>query len=1301
MSTLHLPGSPALSEFRLARLLARLRSLAPAVSAIDARFAHFAHLEDAELTDSDRQILERLLDYGPRRSDGTPPEARDPQLVLVVPRLGTISPWSSKATDIVHGCGLTRVVRLERGTAYRLSGPEEALDAARPEIEALLHDRMTQTVLDRFEDAEQLFKRAQPTPSGSVDVMGSGRDALVEADAALGLALAPDEIEYLVASFRELGRNPRDVELMMFAQANSEHCRHKIFRADWIIDGQPQPKGLFDMIRNTTERSPDGVLSAYHDNSAVMAGSDASRFFPDPESNIYAAHPEPVHILMKVETHNHPTAISPYPGAATGSGGEIRDEGATGRGSKPKAGLTGFSVSNLRIPDAEQPWESDYGRPSRIASALDIMLEGPIGAAAFNNEYGRPALCGYFRSYEEKVPGPDGLEVRGYHKPIMLAGGLGNIRPGGVEKSEIPPGATIGVLGGPAMLIGLGGGAASSMASGSSHEDLDFASVQRDNAEMQRRCQEVIDRCTALAEDSPILSIHDAGAGGLANALPELVDDSKRGARFELRKIPNDEPGMSPLELWCNESQERYVVAIAPKKLALFEALCARERCPFAILGEATEERHLTVSDAHFGDHPIDLPLQVILGKPPKMTRDVKRLPFAPLPLDRNGIEIAEAARRVLKLPTVGDKTFLISIGDRTVGGLCVRDPMVGPWQVPVADAAVTASGFEGYYGEAMSIGERTPVALLDAAAAARMSVGEALTNIASAGILGTGHVKLSANWMAPAGHPGEDAHLYDAVRAVGEELCPALGIAVPVGKDSLSMKTVWEEDGLQHSVTAPISLIVSAFAPVPDVRAAVTPQLRTDVGPTSLLLVDLGAGRNRLGASALAQVYGQLGSEPPDVDDPKRLRGFVDAIQALIARGALLAYHDRSDGGLFASICEMCFASGTGARIHLDEVGDDDLAALFSEELGAVLQIRAADEEAVRATLSEYGLSECTLRLGSLDERIVFERGGREVFADSREVLRDLWSETTRRIQGLRDHPDCAEEEHAERCDPAAPGLRVAVPFDPDEDIAAPYASRGARPRMAILREQGVNGQIEMAAAFHRAGFEAVDVHMSDILSGRTSLAEFRGLVACGGFSYGDVLGAGEGWAKSILFNARGRDEFAAFFARSDSFALGVCNGCQALSNLHELIPGAEGWPRFVRNRSEQFEARLSLVEVLDSASILLAGMQGARLPIAVAHGEGLAEFNSGDLERARQSRLVAARFVDGEGRVAGRYPANPNGSPEGITALTTDDGRVTIMMPHPERGFRSVQHSWHPEEWNEDAPWLRLFRNARVWVD
>jgi phosphoribosylformylglycinamidine synthase len=1304
---LDLVGRRAFSEFRLARLLERIQNAVPAARSLDARFTHFA-LIDTPLDPAEHTILERLLEYGPREEPLAEAAGTDPavdELVLVVPRLGTISPWSSKATDIARGCGLERVIRLERGIAYRVSGPPAELHAARSDLEALLHDRMTQNVLSRLEDAEHLFRRAEPARSRSIDVLGEGRDALLAADSALGLALAPDEIEYLVESFRALDRNPRDVELMTFAQANSEHCRHKIFRADWIIDGQPQPHALFDMIRNTTDRSPDGVLSAYHDNSAVMGGCDAARFFPDPDSAVYTVHPEPVHILMKVETHNHPTAISPYPGAATGSGGEIRDEGATGRGSKPKAGLTGFSVSNLRIPGAIQPWEEDHGKPERIASALDIMLEGPIGAAAFNNEYGRPALCGYFRTYEEKVPGPAGTEVRGYHKPIMLAGGLGNIRPSLVEKATIPVGAAIGVLGGPAMLIGLGGGAASSMAQGSSHEDLDFASVQRDNAEMQRRCQEVIDRCSALGAKSPILSIHDVGAGGLSNALPELVDDSERGARIELREIHNDEPGMSPLELWCNESQERYVVAIAPGGLEAFEALCARERCPFAVVGEATEERRLTVNDAHFGDAPLDLPLSIIFGKPPRMTRDVKRLPFAPTALDTSEVTIDEACRRVLQLPTVGDKTFLITIGDRTVGGLCARDPMVGPWQVPVADAAVTTSSFDGYTGEAMAVGERTPLALLDSAAAARMAVGEALTNIASAGIADTSKVKLSANWMAPAGHPGEDARLYDAVRAVGLELCPALGIAVPVGKDSMSMKTVWAEDGAEYSVTAPISLIVSAFAPVRDVRRALTPQLRSDAGATALLLVDLGGGRNRLGGSALAQVYRQLGDETPDVDEPRQLRAFGGAIQSLIDRDLLLAYHDRSDGGLFTTIVEMAFAGGTGVSISLDEVGDGDFAALFSEELGAVIQVRVPELETVWTTLAEYGLDECTRSLGGLtgDEnpRVAFYRNGREVFAASRSELRNLWSETTHRLQGLRDEPGCAEEEHATRCEETASGLTVRVPFDPNEDLAAPYVARGVRPRIAILREQGVNGQIEMAAAFHRSGFDAVDVHMTDILTGRATLADFRGLVACGGFSYGDVLGAGEGWSKRILFDPRGRDEFAAFFERSDSFALGVCNGCQAFSGLRELIPGAADWPRFVRNRSEQFEARLSLVEVLDSPSILLAGMHGARLPIAVAHGEGRPEFEDDALARAKEAGLVAARFVDGSGAVAARYPENPNGSPQGITGLTTPDGRVTVLMPHPERVFRTVQHSWHPDGWNEDAPWMRLFRNARVWVD
>ncbi|MBW2273656.1 MAG: phosphoribosylformylglycinamidine synthase [Deltaproteobacteria bacterium] len=1304
---LRLRGGPALSDSRLEKLSAQVRRCVPAVESLSAEFVHFASVAE-DLDAEELDTLERILRYGPRPAEDRQPEGTpEPEgaLLLVLPRLGTISPWSSKASDIAHICGLRKIERLERGIAYRVRG---AIGDPVTQVGPLLHDRMTQAIVTDYEMAAALFEHAKPAPLQRVEVLAGGAEALVEADRSLGLALAPDEIDYLVESFRSLGRNPTDVELMMFAQANSEHCRHKIFNADWTIDGQSRERSLFEMIRNTTNRSPDGVLSAYSDNSAVMAGSNASRFFPDPESAVYAAHPEAVHVLMKVETHNHPTAISPFPGAATGSGGEIRDEGATGRGSKPKAGLTGFSVSNLRIPGAGQPWEQDYGKPGRIASALDIMLEGPIGGAAFNNEFGRPNLCGYFRTFEERVPGPAGEEVRGYHKPIMLAGGMGNIRPEHVEKGEIPAGAKIIVLGGPAMLIGLGGGAASSMASGSSLEDLDFASVQRENPEMERRCQEVIDHCCARGANTPIVSIHDVGAGGLSNALPELVNDSERGGRFELRKVPNDEPGMSPLELWCNESQERYVLAVEPKNLESFAALCERERCPFAVLGEATGDGQLILTDSHFDNRPIDIPLTVLLGKPPRMQRDVKRIRFSPASFDLAPIELEDAARRVLRLPTVGDKSFLVTIGDRTVTGLVARDQMVGPWQVPVADAAITASGFDGYTGEAMAVGERTPVALLDSAAAARMAVGEALTNLASAAVVGTRQVKLSANWMAAAGHPGEDAALYDAVEAVGMELCPALGIAIPVGKDSMSMRTVWEEDGAPMSVTAPVSLIVTAFAPVRDLRDSLTPELRRDLGSTRLLLLDLGAGRNRLGASALAQVYGCVGSEPPDVDDPARLRAFFDAVQELARRKWVRAYHDRSDGGLFTALCEMAFAGGSGLEICLDAlVPDADpaalLAALFNEELGAVLQVCEGDLPAVRSLLEDHGLGDLCSDIGSPapDDTIRLRRAGELCFEASRFELRDAWSETTRRMQALRDDASCAEEEHASRLDPANLGLRVHLPFSAEEDLASPFLARGARPPIAILREQGVNGQIEMAAAFHRAGFECVDVHMSDILTGRRSLEGFRGLVACGGFSYGDVLGAGEGWAKSILFDARAREQFAAFFARPDSFALGVCNGCQMLSNLHELIPGADDWPRFVRNRSDQFEARLSLVEIEASPSILLAGMEGARLPIAVAHGEGRAEFSGATArERSEEAGLVAARFVDGRGEVAKRYPENPNGSPGGITSLTTPDGRVTIMMPHPERVFRRAQHSWHPADWGEDGPWLRLFRNARVWV-
>ena len=1291
-----IPGRAALSAGRLQKRLAKIQSHNPALSALSARFVHFVDAGDAQLSEGERGLLERLLDYGPRDAGAVLSGAR----YLVVPRLGTISPWASKATDIAKICGLPQVRRVERGIEYVVVG---ALEDEAALIRSL-HDRMTESMLRTEDEARKLFARAEPKPLGIVDLLGLGRSAIEEANRSLGLALAADEIEYLEQSYRALSRNPTDVELMMFAQANSEHCRHKIFNADFVIDGQKQPFSLFKMIRHSTEQSPGGVLSAYHDNAAVIEGHSAPRFFPNPDDGVYRGHDEEQHILLKVETHNHPTAISPHPGAATGSGGEIRDEGATGRGSKPKAGLTGFSVSNLRLPGARKPWEISYGKPTRIASALDIMLEGPIGGAAFNNEFGRPNLTGYFRTLELEANGPAGREVRGYHKPIMLAGGFGHIRTDHVKKGIIPAGAAIVVLGGPAMLIGLGGGAASSVSSGASSEDLDFASVQRDNAEMQRRCQEVIDRAWQLGDQNPIVSIHDVGAGGLSNALPELVNDSGRGARFDLRKIPNDEPSMSPLELWCNESQERYVLAILPENLARFEALCARERCPYAVLGHATDDGVLTVDDAHFGNQPIALPLQVLLGKPPKMTRTVETGNYRPENDDLSGIDLAEAARRVLSLPTVGDKTFLITIGDRTVTGLVARDQMVGPWQVPCADVAVTATSFEGYTGEAMAVGERTPLALLNAAASARMAVGEALTNIAAAPIAQLSEIKLSANWMAPAGHPGEDARLYEAVRAIGSELCPALGIAIPVGKDSMSMRTVWEEDGAKKSVTAPLSLIVSAFAKVSDVRYVLTPELRRDVPDSQLLLVDLGLGRCRLGGSALFQVYGRVGHNPPDLDQPALLSGFFGAIQELSKQGYLLAYHDRSDGGLFATLCEMGFAGGTGLAIDLTALSGDALALLFNEELGAVLQVRRAELTAVNACFAAHGLAGAVHELGrrAAGNRIRIVRGDEVLFDQDRADLRALWSETTHAMQRLRDDASCADEEHESRLNLADPGLSVSLSFDPKDDIVRSLVrGSGPRPRVAILREQGVNGQIEMAAAFDRAGFDAVDVHMSDILSGRIGLADFRGLAACGGFSYGDVLGAGEGWAKSILFNARARSEFAGFFARPDAFALGVCNGCQMLSNLRELVPGAELWPRFVRNRSEQFEARVCLVEIADSPSILLRGMQGSRLPIAVAHGEGRAEFEN-DAARAAldASGLVGARYVDHFGQITAHYPENPNGSPSGITGLCNTDGRVTLLMPHPERVFRSVQYSWRPREWAEDAPWLRLFRNARAWV-
>jgi phosphoribosylformylglycinamidine synthase len=1306
---LSLPGARALSDFRHERLLATARAAVPAVGAVDGRYWHFVALKEA-LSAAETATLNRLLRYGPQaEAIETAPTG---ELLLVVPRVGTISPWSSKATDIVHGCGLTKVKRVERGVAWHVKTSDgAALDPAeRARLAALLHDRMTETVVER---PIAMFDEAAPTPLALIDVLGGGRDALAAADRELGLALAPDEIDYLMQTFVRLGRNPTDVELMMFAQANSEHCRHKIFNADWIINGKRQQHTLFGMIRETHARNPKGTLVAYRDNAAVIEGVRVARFFSDPLSGEYGYHEDDTHILAKVETHNHPTAISPFPGAATGSGGEIRDEGAAGRGAKPKAGMTGFSVSNLRIPGYEQPWEIDYGKPDRIASALAIMIEGPIGGASFNNEFGRPNIAGYFRTFEAEVGG----EVRGYHKPIMIAGGLGNIGSQHVEKRAIGPGAKIIVIGGPAMLIGLGGGAASSMATGASAAELDFASVQRANAEMQRRCQEVIDRCWALGADNPILSIHDVGAGGLANAVPELIHAAGRGGRFELRAIPNDQPGMSPLQVWCNESQERYVLAVAPEQLDAFLRLCSRERCPHAVIGEATEAPRLVVDDRYFAPaertsapeaerraRPIDLDLDIILGRPPRMQRDVQRVKHKKGAFKTKGIDVRDAAARVLRLPAVADKTFLIAIGDRSVGGLVARDQMVGPWQVPVADAAVTASGFQAYSGEAMAMGERPPLALIDGPASGRMAIGEALTNIAAARIRALPDVKLSANWMAPAGHAGEDAVLYDTVRAVALELCPALGIAIPVGKDSMSMKTLWQDpSGAQREVTAPVSLVVSAFAPVLDIRKTLTPQLRADCGDTDLILVDLGKGRNRLGGSALAQVYGAVGDDAPDVDDSRVLRLFFHVIQALNELGFALAYHDRSDGGLFATICEMAFAGHTGVRIDLTLLGRDPLAALFSEELGAVLQVPRARREGIIGALKKAGLGRHAHVVGELtgDDIVSFHHGGKEIFYDSRVNLHRVWSETSYRMQQLRDNPQCAQEEYDRLLDVQDPGLSAQLSFDPAERIAAPYVGRGARPRVAILREQGVNGQLEMAAAFERVGFAAIDVTMSDVMDGRTALADFKGVVACGGFSYGDVLGAGEGWAKSILFNARARDQFQAFFARGDSFALGVCNGCQMMSNLRELIPGADHWPHFVRNLSEQYEARVCRVQIPENPSLFFSGMTGSMLPIVVAHGEGRAEFRSeAQLQQVILEKQVALCFVDNRGELARSYPYNPNGSPHGITGLTTPDGRFTVCMPHPERVFRTVANSWHPADWGEDGPWLRMFRNARVWV-
>jgi phosphoribosylformylglycinamidine synthase len=1306
-----LRGAPSLSRFRKHRLLTQCQKILPEISDVYGQFIHFADVA-RDLSDEQIKVLEQILVYGPRREA----ERDHDNICLVLPRPGTISPWSSKATDIAHNCGLSIVNRLERGIAYHIQTINgQLLSVEKQEtILTLLHDRMTEAVFNSLDVEQAIFSQQQPKSLKTVDILNEGSAALSKANQDWGLALAGDEIDYLVEQFIKLGRNPTDVELMMFAQANSEHCRHKIFNASWTIDGEEQPISLFGMIRNTHKLNPQGTLSAYSDNSAVMAGPIADRFFPSTDTNEYSYHNESVHILMKVETHNHPTAISPFPGAATGSGGEIRDEGATGCGSKPKAGLSGYSVSNLKIPGLPQPWETEHGKPSRIVSALDIMLQGPIGGAAFNNEFGRPNIAGYFRTYEEKEASVDENILRGYHKPIMIAGGMGNIRDEHVQKGEIDPGHKLIVLGGPAMLIGLGGGAASSMTSGSSSEDLDFASVQRENPEMERRCQEVIDRCWALGNKNPIDFIHDVGAGGLSNALPELVHDGKRGGQFELRKVPNAEFGMAPVEIWCNEAQERYVMAIAEKNLEIFENICKRERCPYAVVGVATEELHLSLSDSHFAaisddpvdSQPIDMPMDVLFGKAPKMHRDVssRKVETKPLAIDA---DLSEMIKRVLSLPAVADKTFLVSIGDRTITGMIARDQMVGPWQVPVADCAVTTVTLNSYTGEAMAMGERTPIALLDYAASARMAVAESVTNIACAAISEIGDIKLSANWMCAAGSEGEDAGLFEAVKAVGMELCPALGICIPVGKDSMSMRTTWQDDvdgqPVDKSVTAPLSLIITAFAPVTDVRKSLTPQLRTDSGDSALLLIDLGCGKNRLGASALAQVFKQQGDNPADCDDALKLKAFFNSIQQLNSDDKLLAYHDRSDGGLLATVVEMMFAGATGLELDLSSLSDDVTGVLFNEELGAVVQVRTSDINDVLLLLNNAGLADCVYNIGQLstEQSLVIKQNGQSIYQNSRQKLREIWSETTFHMQSLRDNSDCAEEEQATRLDMSNPGISPILTFDPNDDITASLNSNSSRPAIAILREQGVNGQLEMAAAFDRAGFKTVDVHMSDIISGKVDLINFKGLVACGGFSYGDVLGAGEGWAKSVLYNQRAREQFENFFIRTDTFTLGICNGCQMLSNLKSLIPGTDHWPHFVRNRSEQFEGRVCMVEIEESPSIFLTSMVGSQLPIAIAHGEGRAQFtDEAHQTSCNNSGLVAARYVDNYGKVTNQYPYNPNGAADAMSALTSVDGRVTIMMPHPERVYRTVQNSWAPDNWQEDGPWMRMFRNARVWV-
>lgn len=1327
---IHFEGGNALSAFRATALLARLQAVSDRITAVHARHVHWVWTDQA-LDDASQGKLASLLNYGDAYEGPT-----DGALIVTAPRLGTLSPWASKATDIAHNCGLS-IHRVERVTEYRLTlkggllstvtagltgGPKPLTEQELLACAELLHDRMTESVLLRREDAVHLFDDKQAQPLAHVDVIGRGRAALDEANGAWGLALSDDEIDYLVSAFQRLGRNPSDVELMMFAQANSEHCRHKIFNAQFTIDGEAQPLSLFGMIRNTEKLHSQHTVIAYADNAAVMEGHTIERWMAagDQRAPCYEARTETAHVLMKVETHNHPTAISPHPGASTGAGGEIRDEGATGRGAKPKAGLTGFSVSNLQLPGLSEPWEqASIGKPAHIASPLQIMTEGPLGGAAFNNEFGRPALGGYFRVYEQEV---DGIH-RGYHKPIMIAGGVGAIRSDLTKKIEFPAGTLLIQLGGPGMRIGMGGGAASSMAAGTNTADLDFDSVQRGNPEIQRRAQEVINHCWGLAERNPILAVHDVGAGGISNAFPELVNDAGRGACFDLRKVPLEESGLAPKEIWCNESQERYVLAIAPESLPLFQSMCERERCPFAVVGVTTEQRELVLEDGQGGERAIDMPMDVLLGKPPKVHRDVKRVARSGGVLNLDGVDLAQAVTHVLRHPTVASKRFLITIGDRTVGGLSHRDQMVGPWQVPVADCAVTLADFKGFAGEAMSMGERTPLAAVDAPASGRMAVAEAITNLLAAPIE-LSRVKLSANWMAACGEAGEDAALYDTVKAVGMELCPALGVSIPVGKDSLSMRTRWSDNGQTRQVTAPVSLIVSAFASLPDVRGTLTPQLQP--GDTTLVLIDLGQGRHRMGGSILAQTLNQFGPQVPDLDDPALLKQTVAAVNDLRGQGKLLAYHDRSDGGLLAAAAEMAFAGQRGVSLNVDmlvtegdgitdsraDTGDSKnwasqvsgrrdeltLKALFNEELGVVLQVATGDRDAVLQTLRAHGLSKLSHVVGKTNDagQVEVWRDAKKVFAAPLQQLHQEWDQVSWRITRDRDNPAFADQEHALAGAPGG-GLHWAPSFDAKEDVAAPFIQTGVRPKMAILREQGVNSHVEMAYAMSQAGFDSYDVHMSDLQAGAVDLSQFKGFVACGGFSYGDTLGAGEGWARSILFNPRLKDAFEAFFARQDSFALGVCNGCQMLAALSPMIPGAQHWPKFVRNRSEQFEARLAQVEVLDSPSLFFKGMAGSRLPIAVAHGEGFADFS----QRGDAGQVIRAmRYVDGNGQPTEQYPLNPNGSPGGLTAVTTADGRFTALMPHPERVFRNIQMSWTGGDPSAFSPWMRMFRNARVWV-